>query len=78
LRKRCLQRCPRKLALLNKKVSWTVVANNEELFKGKGTTDDNGVFKAEFSGAPAALKGASLVAVIDMGNRKTVSPAPLL
>jgi hypothetical protein len=61
------------LPLLNKKISWTVVANNEELFKGKGTTDDNGVFKAEFSGAPASLKGASLVAVIDMGNRKTIT-----
>jgi hypothetical protein len=61
------------LALGGKKVSWTVVANNEEIGKGKGTTDQNGVLNAEFSGAAAALKGASLVAVIDMGSRTTLT-----
>ncbi|OOQ61092.1 hypothetical protein [Mucilaginibacter pedocola] len=62
------------LPLLNKKISWTVVgANSEEIAKGKGSTDDNGFFKADFSGAPAALKGADLIAIIDLGNRKTVT-----
>ncbi|TFF34106.1 alpha-2-macroglobulin family protein [Mucilaginibacter psychrotolerans] len=61
------------LALAGKKVTWTVVANNEDLSKGKGTTDQNGVLKAEFSGAATALKGANLVAVIDMGNRTSVT-----
>lgn len=62
------------LPLLNKKVSWTVVGSgSEEIAKGKGNTDDNGNFKAEFSGAPASLKGANLIAVIDMGNRKSVT-----
>jgi hypothetical protein len=62
------------LPLLNKKISWTVVsATNDEITKGKGSTDVNGNFRAEFSGAAAALKGASLVAVIDLGNRKTVT-----
>ncbi|RFZ85441.1 carboxypeptidase regulatory-like domain-containing protein [Mucilaginibacter terrenus] len=59
--------------LSNKKVTWTVVSNGEEISKGKGTTDANGILTAEFTGSAGPIKNGTLVTVIDMGNRKAVT-----
>ncbi|WP_374951752.1 carboxypeptidase regulatory-like domain-containing protein [Mucilaginibacter sp.] len=64
-----------KLALANKKITWTATAaNGDELGKGKGTTDANGGFKLEFAGEnPALIQSAMLTTVIDTGERKAVT-----
>lgn len=61
---------PGELALANKKVNWVVNVNGDEIAKGKGTTDANGVLNVSLSGTPAALQNATLITVIDLGNRK--------
>lgn len=59
--------------LANKKVSWSIMVNGDEVNKGKGNTDANGLLKIDFSGNPATLKTGSLITVIDLGNRKSVT-----
>jgi hypothetical protein len=62
------------LALANKKVSWTITANNDEIGKGKGTTDQNGALSIVLNeNSSVSLNKATLVTVIDMGNRKVVT-----
>jgi hypothetical protein len=59
--------------LANKKVSWAVTVNGDEVSKGKGTTDANGLLNLDFTGSPTSLKTGTLTTVIDMGNRKSVT-----
>lgn len=59
-------------ALANKKVSWSITnATGDELGKGKGTTDQNGVLNVVLNeNANAALQNATLTTSIELGNRK--------
>jgi hypothetical protein len=61
------------VALANKKVTWTATAvNGDEIGKGKGTTNTNGVFNLEFAGDNASIQSGMLTTVIDTGTRKAV------
>jgi hypothetical protein len=62
-------------ALANKKVTWTAAtATGDEIGKGKGTTDANGVFNLEFAGDnPTSIQSGMLTAIIDTGTRKAVT-----
>jgi hypothetical protein len=67
-------------ALVNKKVSWVVKnATSDEISKGKGTTDENGVLNVTFAGSSvSALQNYTLVTTADLGNRKeSASSFPL-
>ena len=64
---------PAGAVLANKKVSWSVLVNGDEVAKGKSNTDADGHVNVEFSGSPSTLKTGDLVTVIDLGNRKSVT-----
>jgi hypothetical protein len=62
------------LALANKKVNWSINLNNDEIAKGKGTTDPRGALNIILNeNSSASLDKATLVTVIDMGNRRSVT-----
>ncbi|MES2062298.1 MAG: carboxypeptidase regulatory-like domain-containing protein [Bacteroidota bacterium] len=65
-------RQPGEPQLANKKVSWSITnPAGDEISKGKGTTDQNGVVNIVLNeNAAASLKNATLTANIDLGNRK--------
>ncbi|MCQ6957897.1 carboxypeptidase regulatory-like domain-containing protein [Mucilaginibacter aquariorum] len=58
--------------LSNKKVNWSISnANGDELSKGKGTTDQNGILTVVLNeNANTSLKNAILTTSIELGNRK--------
>jgi hypothetical protein len=69
--------------LPNKKVSWEVSSNVDDIAKGRGTTDQSGALTISFTNSKQAdLTGANIVAIIDLGNRKlagrTISLKPVL
>jgi hypothetical protein len=65
---------PGEIKLANKRVSWTVIVNDSEVSKGKGTTNANGVLSVSFTGInPPALKTGVLNTVIDLGDNRTVT-----
>jgi len=59
-------------AIANKKVSWVVKnATSDEISKGKGNTDENGVLNVTFPGSSvSALQNYTLVTTTELGNRK--------
>ncbi|MBD1395016.1 carboxypeptidase regulatory-like domain-containing protein [Mucilaginibacter glaciei] len=65
---------PGEAPLANKKITWTATAvNGDELGKGKGNTDANGLFNLDFTGDNASvLQSAILTTIIDTGSRKPV------
>jgi hypothetical protein len=65
-------RQPGEPQLANKKVSWSITnPTGDEISKGKGTTDQNGVINIVLNeNAAASLKNTTLTASIDLGNRK--------
>jgi len=55
----------------DKKVSWTVEKDYDELIKGKGVTDKNGFIDISFTNTKnLGLDSAALITVIDRGDRK--------
>jgi hypothetical protein len=57
----------------DKKVSWTVVKDYDDIMKGKGATDKNGFIDISFVDVKNYnLDSASLVTVIDNGSRKQI------
>jgi hypothetical protein len=55
-----------------KRVSWEVMSSLDDVAKGKGNTDANGVINISFAnGKGTDLTGATVVAFIDLGNKKT-------
>jgi hypothetical protein len=55
----------------DKKVSWTVEKDYDELIKGKGVTDKNGFIDISFTNTKnIGLDSAALITVIDRGDRK--------
>ena len=57
----------------DKKVTWTVVKDYDDIIKGKGVTDKNGFIDISFINVKNYnLDSASLVTVIDNGNRKQI------
>jgi hypothetical protein len=65
-------RQPGEPQLANKKVSWSITnPAGDEISKGKGTTDQNGVVTMVLNeNTAASLKNTTLTASIDLGNRK--------
>lgn len=65
-------RQPGEPQLASKKVSWSITnPAGDEISKGKGTTDQNGVVTMVLNeNATASLKNTTLTASIDLGNRK--------
>jgi hypothetical protein len=60
--------------LIAKKVSWTVVKDDEPIIKGKGETDKNGYIDINFINSKnVGLDSATIVTIIDNGSRKQVS-----
>lgn len=58
----------------DKKVSWTVQKDYDDLIKGKGTTDKNGFVDINFINVKNYnLDSARMATVIDIGNRKQVT-----
>jgi len=58
--------------LPNKKVNWEISSNVDDIAKGRGTTDQSGALTISFTNNKQAdLTGANIVAIIDLGNRKT-------
>ncbi|WP_345948289.1 carboxypeptidase regulatory-like domain-containing protein [Mucilaginibacter sp. PAMB04274] len=56
----------------NKRVTWEVVSTLDDIAKGKGNTDANGAMTISFVNSKGTdLTGASIVAFIDLGNKKT-------
>ncbi|MGY4536889.1 hypothetical protein ACVW0P_001303 [Mucilaginibacter sp. UYNi724] len=67
-------------ALANKRVNWTITnPTGDELSKGKGTTDANGVLNVVLTEtSAAALKNATLTTNIELANKKeTLNKFPL-
>ncbi|MBB5393993.1 carboxypeptidase regulatory-like domain-containing protein [Mucilaginibacter sp. AK015] len=58
--------------LAGKKVNWSITnATGDELSKGKGTTDQNGVLSVVLNeNSATSLKNATLTTSIDLGNHK--------
>jgi hypothetical protein len=58
--------------LPNKKVNWQISSNVDDVAKGRGTTDQSGALTISFTNNKQIdLTGANIVAIIDLGNRKT-------
>jgi hypothetical protein len=58
--------------LSNKKVNWQISSNVDDVAKGRGTTDQSGALIISFTNNKQIdLTGANIVAIIDLGNRKT-------
>jgi hypothetical protein len=58
--------------LPNKKVNWQISSNVDDVAKGRGTTDQLGALTISFTNSKQIdLTGANIVAIIDLGNRKT-------
>ena len=58
--------------LSNKKANWEVSSNVDDVAKGRGTTDPSGALTISFTNNKQVdLTGANIVAIIDLGNRKT-------
>jgi hypothetical protein len=56
----------------NKRVSWEVMSTLDDIAKGKGNTDASGAYTISFVNSKATdLSNASVVAFIDLGNKKT-------
>jgi hypothetical protein len=56
----------------NKRVTWEVMSTLDDIAKGKGNTDANGVMTISFTNSKGTdLTGANIVAYIDLGNKKT-------
>ncbi|WP_352432889.1 carboxypeptidase regulatory-like domain-containing protein [Mucilaginibacter sp. PAMB04168] len=56
----------------NKRVTWEVVSTLDDIAKGKSNTDANGAMTISFVNSKGTdLTGASIVAFIDLGNKKT-------
>jgi hypothetical protein len=59
---------------ISKKVSWSVIKDDEPIIKGKGETDKNGFIDVSFiNNKKYNLDSVSIVTVIDNGNRKQIS-----
>jgi hypothetical protein len=59
---------------ISKKVSWSVIKDDEAIIKGKGETDKNGFIDISFvNNKKYNLDSVSIVTVIDNGNRKQIS-----
>ncbi|MES2266297.1 MAG: carboxypeptidase regulatory-like domain-containing protein [Bacteroidota bacterium] len=57
--------------LANKKVSWSITnPTGDELSKGKGTTDANGVLNVVLTETTSSLKNATLTTNIELANKK--------
>lgn len=58
--------------IANKKVTWEISSSSDDIAKGKGNTDANGALNISFTNSKQVdLTGANIVAIIDLGNRKT-------
>jgi hypothetical protein len=56
----------------NKRVSWEVMSTLDDVAKGKSNTDATGAMNISFTNSKGTdLKDASIVAIIDLGNKKT-------
>jgi hypothetical protein len=56
----------------NKKVSWEVMSTLDDVAKGKGNTDASGAMTISFTNSKGTdLTGASVVAFIDLGGKKS-------
>lgn len=66
-------RQPGEPQLANKKVSWSITSpTGDEISKGKGTTDQNGVVNVVLNeNAAASLKNTTLTATLDLGNSRS-------
>lgn len=61
---------------VNKKVSWKVVNDEDNISKGKGETDANGKLEISFStDKPASLNSANVVTDIEISEKNSVSKA---
>jgi hypothetical protein len=57
--------------LHNKRITWSVSSNVDDVAKGKGTTDASGALTITFTNSKLIdLTGAAITAFIDLGNRK--------
>ncbi len=55
----------------NKRVTWEVMSTLDDIAKGKGNTDASGVYTISFVNSKGTdLSNASIVAFIDLGNKK--------
>ncbi len=58
----------------DKKISWTVLKDDEEIIRGKGITDKNGYIDISFTNVKkVGLDSATMVTVIDNGNHKQIT-----
>jgi hypothetical protein len=57
--------------LPNKRITWSISSNVDDIAKGKGTTDASGALTISFTNSKSIdLTGAAITAFVDLGNKK--------